>query len=185
MTIGEWDQRQLCPDGGCVGVIGPDGTCKVCGRVAPNWGDERNRGLNPPEDDLGAAEDDGDDDALGANGDGHGEAGEDEDEDEDEAGEDGEAGAGAENGEAPDGEWPERELCSDGTYIGVIGGNGRCKVCGKPGASPRAVAHTASATDAPPAVAADDEPPTAAERPDDLTEAAAPAANSTDPEAKS
>ena len=22
-----------------------DGTCKVCGRAAPNWGDERNRGL--------------------------------------------------------------------------------------------------------------------------------------------
>lgn len=40
----EWEQRQLCPDGACVGVIGPDGTCKACGRVAPNWGDERRRG---------------------------------------------------------------------------------------------------------------------------------------------
>ena len=49
MTVGEWDQRQLCPDGGCVGVIGPDGTCKVCGRAAPNWGDERKRGLIDPE----------------------------------------------------------------------------------------------------------------------------------------
>ena len=29
----EWDQRQLCPDGSCVGVIGDDGTCKVCGRL--------------------------------------------------------------------------------------------------------------------------------------------------------
>lgn len=40
----DWDQRQLCPDGGCVGVIGGDGTCSVCGRAAPNWGDERRRG---------------------------------------------------------------------------------------------------------------------------------------------
>ena len=40
----EWDQRLLCPDGGCVGLIGNDGTCKVCGRAAPNWGDERRRG---------------------------------------------------------------------------------------------------------------------------------------------
>src|SRR6185503_9834135 len=64
MAVGEWDQRQLCPDGGCVGVIGPDGTCKVCGRAAPNWGDERKRGLIEPEDDdddeddLGDEEDD-------------------------------------------------------------------------------------------------------------------------------
>jgi hypothetical protein len=41
----DWEQRQLCPDGGCVGLIGGDGTCKVCGRAAPGWGDERARGL--------------------------------------------------------------------------------------------------------------------------------------------
>ncbi|HEU4728791.1 MAG TPA: hypothetical protein VFT22_12895, partial [Kofleriaceae bacterium] len=61
MAVGEWDQRQLCPDGGCVGVIGPDGTCKVCGRAAQNWGDERNRGLIDPPD-----EDDDEDDDLDA-----------------------------------------------------------------------------------------------------------------------
>lgn len=26
--------RRLCPDGTCVGVIGPNGACLVCGRVA-------------------------------------------------------------------------------------------------------------------------------------------------------
>jgi hypothetical protein len=26
-------RRRLCPDGSCVGVIGPDGRCKVCGRA--------------------------------------------------------------------------------------------------------------------------------------------------------
>src|SRR5215831_14558482 len=68
MAVGEWDQRELCPDGACIGVIGPEGTCKVCGRAATNWGDERNRGLIPPEDD---GSDEGDDDAddLAADGD--------------------------------------------------------------------------------------------------------------------
>jgi hypothetical protein len=46
----DFDDRQLCPDGGCIGVIGPDGRCKECGRAAPNWGDERNRGLRSEED---------------------------------------------------------------------------------------------------------------------------------------
>ena len=27
----EWSQRQLCSDGACIGVIGPDGRCKECG----------------------------------------------------------------------------------------------------------------------------------------------------------
>jgi len=27
-------KRRLCPDGACVGVIGPDGKCTVCGRAA-------------------------------------------------------------------------------------------------------------------------------------------------------
>jgi hypothetical protein len=28
----EWAQRKLCSDGNCIGVIGPDGRCKECGR---------------------------------------------------------------------------------------------------------------------------------------------------------
>jgi hypothetical protein len=141
MTVGEWDERQLCPDGTCVGVIGPDGTCKVCGRVAPNWGDERNRGLiDPPDDDD---DDDDDDDELAADGDGDDDGGDeagDEDyvgDDEDE-GEGDEAGqtAGAGNGSSPPppalaapGEWTSRQLCPDGACIGVIGPDGQCKVC--------------------------------------------------------
>ena len=97
MAVGEWDQRQLCPDGGCIGVIGPDGTCKVCGHAAPNWGDERNRGLAPEE-----PEDEEDDE---------------DEEDEELAGE--------------SGEWPERKLCPDGSCIGVLGDDGKCKVCGR------------------------------------------------------
>lgn len=28
----EWDSRRLCSDGNCIGVIGPDGRCKECGK---------------------------------------------------------------------------------------------------------------------------------------------------------
>lgn len=109
MAISEWDRRQLCPDGGCVGVIGPDGTCKACGRVAPDWGDERRRGL-VAEDDAGA-EDDGE--------------GEDDDDDDEIL-----PSAPAALGEA--GAWNRRRLCANGACIGVIGPDGTCKVCGTP-----------------------------------------------------
>jgi hypothetical protein len=106
----EWDHRQLCPDGGCVGVIGSDGTCKVCGRAAPNWGDERNRGLVPPPVDEGAEA--ADDDAH---------------EDDDEVIDQGPPAYVT----TPEGEvaWDARKLCPDDTCIGVIGPDGTCKVC--------------------------------------------------------
>jgi hypothetical protein len=28
----EWENRILCSDGNCIGVIGPDGRCKECGK---------------------------------------------------------------------------------------------------------------------------------------------------------
>jgi hypothetical protein len=28
----DWDHRVLCPDESCIGVIGPDGKCKECGK---------------------------------------------------------------------------------------------------------------------------------------------------------
>jgi hypothetical protein len=28
----DWDKRVLCSDGACIGVIGPDGKCKECGK---------------------------------------------------------------------------------------------------------------------------------------------------------
>lgn len=31
----DFDDRRLCPDGACIGVIGPDGRCKECGTPAP------------------------------------------------------------------------------------------------------------------------------------------------------
>lgn len=119
----DWDHRQLCPDGGCVGLIGDDGTCKVCGRAAPNWGDERKRGMvDASDEDSGSDEDDEDDVDAGSDG---GAADED---DGDEADDDAQHGAIAASGQ---GEWTDRKLCPDGGCVGVIGDNGTCKVCGR------------------------------------------------------
>jgi len=32
----EWENRRLCPDGNCIGIIGPDGRCKECGMQSGN-----------------------------------------------------------------------------------------------------------------------------------------------------
>jgi hypothetical protein len=94
--MAEWDQRQLCPDGNCIGVIGQDGTCKVCGRAAPGWGSERTRGLR----------------------------------DEAEADRELEKAKTVAEPTGPD-DFDSRALCPDGNCIGVIGDDGRCKVCGR------------------------------------------------------
>ncbi|HEV7559448.1 MAG TPA: hypothetical protein VGO00_28425 [Kofleriaceae bacterium] len=132
MSVTEWDQRQLCPDGSCTGLIGADGLCKVCGRVAPNWGEERKRGLDATvDDDLDEDEDDDDDDDYdNEDGDDH----EDGDDDDDEEPDDREAGVESTKAVSatpkakPD--WQERKLCTDGSCIGVIGDDGACRVCG-------------------------------------------------------
>jgi hypothetical protein len=106
----EWAHREVCADGACVGVIGPDGTCKVCGRAAPNWGDERKRGMvDEPDAEPDDDDDDDDDDGVDAADDAY-------DEDDDDE-------------KAPG--WDKRELCSNGACTGVIGDDGKCKVCGK------------------------------------------------------
>jgi hypothetical protein len=101
----DWDERRLCVDDACIGVIGADGHCKECGKLAPDapvasLGRERQ---------VAIVDDDGDDmpdDAAAATGD-SADAAFDED----------------------------RELCSDDACIGVIGANGRCNECGKPRAA--------------------------------------------------
>ncbi len=102
-----FDDRELCPDGACIGVIGPDGRCKECGkpgtRPASRPASEPDD-LEPDEPD----EDDADDSAADA------------------------AAAPAEPEAGGDGEWDDRALCTDGACIGVIGPDGRCRECGKP-----------------------------------------------------
>ena len=101
----DWENRVLCSDESCIGVIGPDGRCKECGKAhegvlpaaatpidGPAHAAESNgpadtepQQPNPP---VPAAEEDDD--------------------------------------------WENRTLCSDESCIGVIGPDGCCKECGKP-----------------------------------------------------
>jgi hypothetical protein len=112
MTVDEWDHREVCPDGACTGVIGPEGRCKVCGRVSPAWNNERERGLVEPvlAVDGEAADDqpvlDAPIDARDA--------------------------ALAPEASTEDHEWSRRVLCSDGACVGVIDATGSCTVCGRP-----------------------------------------------------
>jgi hypothetical protein len=137
VAVGEWDRRELCPDGSCVGVIGPDGHCKVCKRAVTNWGNERDRGLNAQadaetegdddlEDDDDEYEDDDDEDGDDDDDDEY----EDDDDDLDDAPLDAiDPSAPAALGSAA--EWNRRQVCPDGACIGVIDDEGNCKVCGK------------------------------------------------------
>jgi hypothetical protein len=144
MTVGDWDRRQLCPDGACIGVIGTDGLCKTCGRAAQGWGDERKRGLEAVDEDDDLDEDEDYDD-------------EDDDDHED--------GDGYDDGDVDDdaidpispsapaalgvlAEWADRQLCVDGACIGLIGDDGRCKVCDKPGSKAKPGAANSAATKA-------------------------------------
>jgi hypothetical protein len=100
-----WDNRRLCDDGACTGLIGSDGVCRECGKPVPFWGDERRRGMQNEGDEAideepGAA-------AVHA-GEGGGERVRERDDDEN-----------------------DRALCPDGACTGLLDADGRCKVCGK------------------------------------------------------
>ncbi|MCP4748849.1 MAG: hypothetical protein GY874_22365 [Desulfobacteraceae bacterium] len=108
-----WENRVLCSDGNCIGVIGPDGRCKECARVYEG---------ELPE-------------SLKQNGGSH-ESGENriresaawpEKTDQDSIEKDEEA---LQENVNSDDQWHQRRLCSDGNCIGVIGPDGRCKECG-------------------------------------------------------
>ncbi len=125
-------RRELCPDGSCIGLVGADGRCKVCGTVSPSAvADPRRQGMVANSDGDDAAEDDDrelcpDGSCIGLIGaDGRcnvcGRAAE---------GAPAVAAASGDGAIEVDADDEERELCSDGGCIGLIGPDGRCKVCG-------------------------------------------------------
>jgi len=95
-------KRRLCPDGSCVGIIGSDGRCSVCGRSAHGQPSPATEATEPRPSDARSPDAEPDMDADQRD---------------------------EEPGPAFS---PHRRLCSDGTCIGVIGKDNRCQVCGKP-----------------------------------------------------
>ena len=112
----DFASRRLCPDGSCIGVIGADGRCKVCGKA----GEGPVVAVEPGLADAGGDDDEDEDET------------DETDEDQDDQDDDGEHAPAA---AAP--AWDDRELCPDGSCIGVIGPNGRCKECGRPAGNAR------------------------------------------------
>lgn len=105
----EWEERVLCSDEACIGVIGPDGRCNECGK--PYAGKLPEKNGDPPEDLSLAPDDLLDQDEADAS-----EADDSDDFDLDKE----------------DNHWADRILCRDENCIGVIGPDGRCKECGNP-----------------------------------------------------
>jgi hypothetical protein len=106
----DWDKRILCSDGNCIGVIGPDGLCKECGKkyegTLPETSDSDKEELP-----VGPKEvEETDDIAVQSQ----------------------TSADSASEKETESDDWAARKLCSDGNCIGVIGPDGRCKECGKP-----------------------------------------------------
>jgi len=108
MTDRDWENRVLCSDESCIGVIGPDGRCKECGKT---YEGELPEAAPPAEDDPadGSAGDAAPPRAPAPQV---------------------EPAPVTEDDEGDD--WEKRTLCSDESCIGVIGPDGRCKECGKP-----------------------------------------------------
>lgn len=108
----DWDKRILCSDGNCIGIIGPDGKCKECGKPYEGElpeGFMQDSAATPPTTPADAEK-------SGSH------------ETEAEISQ-----SAAETSPTPDdSDWDQRILCSDGNCIGVIGPDGRCKECGKP-----------------------------------------------------
>jgi hypothetical protein len=58
----DWENRKLCSDGNCIGVIGADGRCNECGKTfegsPPAESSIEEEGLSPEEEPREAAEPD-------------------------------------------------------------------------------------------------------------------------------
>ncbi len=101
----DWENRILCSDESCIGVIGPDGRCKECGRPyeqSQNQEFSADQSDSQPDDDVVEPPVSDSDDVVEP------------------------------PISDSDNDWENRTLCSDESCIGVIGPDGRCKECGKP-----------------------------------------------------
>lgn len=98
---GDWENRELCPNGNCIGVIGPDGFCKECGSPSET---NRTADSSVPDGHFSEHEDVSADEVTGEFGD---------------------------IDDSVDADWENRILCGDESCIGVIGPDGVCGECGK------------------------------------------------------
>lgn len=101
----EWENRVLCNDESCIGVIGSDGRCKECGLA---YNGELPTGLSANNENTDTTDIS----------------------DEDGVPEESEELENFDSSHISDDEWANRKLCCDESCIGVIGPDGHCKECG-------------------------------------------------------
>lgn len=111
--MNDWDQRELCSDGACVGVLDDHGVCKTCGTKAPGW---QPRAADAPAVDADDAET-----AASAETDAPAEPA---------APASSPAATSAPSMFEIDGDPDDRKLCPNGACVGLIGDDNTCKVCG-------------------------------------------------------
>ena len=97
------ENRVLCSDGNCIGVIGTDGRCKECG-LKPDQSGEKIFMDTDENDNLDSSDIKDQPDSLEID----------------------------DTSPDKDADWEDRVLCSDETCIGTIGPGGTCNECGKP-----------------------------------------------------
>lgn len=108
------DDRALCPDEACIGVLDHSGRCKECGRQGTPAVGSGGAGAAamPAESDAAASE------VAAAKA-------------VPESAEDGDLAEAADSGD----DFADRQLCTDPSCIGVLDAAGRCKECGRSAAS--------------------------------------------------
>lgn len=93
--------RELCPDGACIGLIGPEGRCKECGTISPSTTvHPRHQGMRSEE------------------------------EVEEELENELEHERAQDSLEPAPDDFDDRLLCADDGCIGVVGADGTCRECG-------------------------------------------------------
>lgn len=97
-------KRRLCPDGACVGVLGPDGRCSVCRRAG---------GASPSATEVPSEVESETDDQA-----------------DDDGGSD-QTDAPSALAASASGFDSKRRLCDDGSCVGIVGADGVCGVCGR------------------------------------------------------
>ncbi len=116
-TDSDWENRKLCIDESCIGTIGKDSRCRVCGLM-----DSDGTVNDSSSQDSVALEEDtvepSSEDSLTFADDTEETVPEEDDTVDEVSG------------------WETRMLCKDESCIGTIGANGRCNVCGLPEKKP-------------------------------------------------
>lgn len=107
----DWENRVLCSDGNCIGIIGLDGRCKECSKPYEGKLPWQIKSVpKEPDPEAVPTEDSRSFEDKPAT----------------------EVADNIDEKSHEENDWENRRLCSDGNCIGVIGPDDRCKECGKP-----------------------------------------------------